>query len=195
LAIEDVPELFDFINKQYPELIQGTATKAIYNSKIFELAQILLMSFDVPGTGFNLVKESINKGYKIFYQSDLYLSYLKKQKCIEEFLVSNVNKFIQNKVFVAIDSSNQEYAGSYSVKLNLMNEDDRLYIEYDNGRLFFRNYFGKEDIRNVAKLFGGSGAHSRAGGAWTRKSFEDVINTINTYFNKRAQQKLSAFEG
>ncbi|HII30130.1 TPA: hypothetical protein HA317_03670, partial [Candidatus Woesearchaeota archaeon] len=145
LAIEDVPDLFDFIAKQYPALVQSTDLKSIYYSKNFELAQILLMSFDAPEIGFNLVKESIDTGYEVFYQSELYRLYLEKQKAIENFLSANINRFVQNKFFVAIDSSNQNYAGSYSVKLNLINKDGRLYLEHDNGRLFFRNYFGNED--------------------------------------------------
>jgi len=190
ITIEDVPDLFAFIQKQHPELIKGLDAELIYDSKIFELAQILLLSFDNPEVGFNLVKESLHKGYKIFYQSSLYSSYLEKQKSIESFLAMNIKKFVQNRFFIAIDSSNQKYPGSYSVKLNLMNKDDRVYIEYSNGRMFFRNYFGKEDVRNLAKLFNGYGAHCRSGGGFTKKSFEKVIGIINNYFNRKAQKKL-----
>jgi hypothetical protein len=102
LAIEDVPDLFDCIGKQYPELVQN---KSLYHSKIFELAQILLMSFDRPEIGFNLVKEAANKGYAVFYQSKLYKLYLEKQKAIKNFIEANKDKIIQNKFFVAIDST------------------------------------------------------------------------------------------
>jgi len=187
LAIEDVPDLFDCISKQYPELVQN---KSLYHSKIFELAQILLMSFDKPEIGFNLLKEAENKGYTVFYQTELYKLYLEKQKEIKNFLEANKDKIIQNNFFVAIDSSNQKYPGSYSVMLNLINADKRAYIEYANGRLFFRNYFGTEDVRALARLFGGSGPHGRTSSAYTKKSFIDIVKVIASHFNKKAQRSL-----
>jgi len=165
LAIEDVGDLFLEVYKNFPELISGTDPKSIYNSRIFELAQILLMAFDTPHNGFELLKKCIPKNYNILYESELYKEYIKKQEILKEFLETEKDKIIETQNFVIINSMNQKYLGSYSVRLNLINKDDRVYIEHDNGRLFFRNYFGNEDIRNLSKLFGGSGAHARVGGA------------------------------
>lgn len=193
LAIEDVMDLFENTSKTFPELISSIDTKSIYNSKIFELAQILLMAFDDPNKGLNLLKESIKENYNVLYNSELYESYLKKQKILDKFLEENKDKIIENKNFVIINSSNQPYAGSYSVKLNLNNQDNRVYIEYNNGRLFFRNYFGNEDVKKLAKLFSGGGSHSRAGGGFTKKSFIETTHLIKEYYSNRSQQTLFNF--
>ncbi|MEM1989001.1 MAG: DHH family phosphoesterase [Candidatus Woesearchaeota archaeon] len=190
LAIEDVADLFEQIAEKFPELLSSPEIKTIYNSKIFELAQILLMSFDNPEEGLELVRKSIEEGYNKIYESKFYSEYLKKQNTLSAFLNKNKSKIIEDKNFVLIDSSNQLYVGSYSVKLNLENKDKRAYIEYCNGRLFFRNYFGSEDVRALAKQFGGGGPHARTGGAFTKKSFAEVLNLIKEYFKNKAQQKL-----
>ena len=185
LAVEDNIELFKFVKKKYPELLEDTSLKAIYSSKIFELAQILLMSFDNPEEGFTILKKNIETPQNIF-KSSLYEKYRRKQKIIQKFFEEQKNRVIEHPKFVLIDTSNLEYAGSYSDYLNLKFKDKRVYIEYDNGRLFFRNYFGNEDIRNVAKLFGGGGAHRRAGGAHTRKTFNEVYELIKNYYEKKS---------
>jgi hypothetical protein len=185
LAVEDNIDLFEFVKEKFPKLLQATNLEAIYSSKIFELAQIVLMSFDNPPFGFNLVKESINKGWTFLYRSHLYDLYQSKLRALESFIENNKDKIFEHKKFVIINSSNHEYSGSYSVYLNLKRKDKKTYIEYDNGRLFFRNYFGQDDIIALAKLFNGGGAHKRAGGAYTRKSFSEVINAIRNYYEKR----------
>lgn len=193
LAITDVMDLFKYINKTIPELVSAVNIYSIYSSKIFELAQILLLAFNNPEEGFNLMNKSINMGYKIMYKSRLYREYLEKQSFLDKFLKETKNRIVKDKFFVIIDSSNQRFSGSYSVRLNLVNKDKRIYVEYDKGRLFFRNYFGDEDIRNLAKLFGGNGAHARAGGAYTRRSFEQVVKTIERFYTQSKQQKLLNF--
>ena len=185
LAIEDNIELFEFVKEKWPELLQATNLEAIYSSKIFEIAQILLMSFDNPSVGFSLIKESINKGWDAIYRSSLYRLYLSKMQLLKSFIENNKDKIFEHKKFVLIDSSNAKYSGSYSVYLNLKRKDKKTYIEYDNGRLFFRNYFGKDDVVALAKLFDGGGAHKRAGGAYTRKSFSEVLKIIKNYYEKR----------
>ena len=185
LAIEDNIELFEFVKQKYPELLEDTSLESIYSSKIFELMQILLMSFNNPKEGFTILKKSIEIGSQSIFKSSLYEQYLRKQKIIQKFFEEQRNKVIEHSKFVLIDTSNLEHAGSYSVYLNLKFKDKRVYIEYSNGRLFFRNYFGNEDIRNIAKLFGGGGAHRRAGGASTRKRFNEIYKLIKDYYEKR----------
>ncbi|HIH21917.1 MAG: hypothetical protein J4478_02495 [Candidatus Diapherotrites archaeon] len=47
-------------------------------------------------------------------------------------------------------------------------------------------------IEKVSRLFGGGGAHSRAGGAFTKKTFQEVGEQITEYFSK-PQKKLFEF--
>jgi len=184
LCVEDNIELFEFVKQKHPELLQNTSLEAIYSSKIFELAQILLMSFENPENGFKIVMESIKEGPKRIFDSYLYKLYLEKQKDIQNFFEEK-NKIIENKKFVLIDSSGMKFSGSYSVYLNLKNKDKRAYIEYNNGRLFFRNYFGDENIKDIAKLFNGSGSHKRSGGAYTRETFDEVLDILKNYFERK----------
>ncbi len=193
IAVEDITDLFEFVGKNDPELMPGLTLNEIYHSKIFELAQILLMSFDEPQIGFDLLQRAVNFGYKILYNSDLYTKYLKKQNSLNTFLQHNKDKIVETEKYVLINSSNQEYPGSYSVKLNLNNTDDRMYIEYNNGRLSFRNYFGEYDVRNLAGFFGGGGSHARSCAAYTKKSFQEVFEITKVNYSYRGQKKLSSF--
>ena len=191
LAVEDNLELFEYTKQRYPELLEGISLEAIYSSKIFELAQIILLSFDEPKKGFRILKENIDQPLKI-YETELYREYLKKQATIQNFFEEHKDRVIEHPKFVLIDTSGCKYSGSYSVYLNLKFRDERVYIEYDKGRLFFRNYFGKEDIRRIARIFGGGGVHARSGGARTRKTFQEVYQVIKGYFENR-QALLSEF--
>jgi len=184
LAIEDNLELFEFTKQEYPELLNGISLESIYSSKIFELAQIILMAFDNPEKGFRILKESIAKPLEL-YNTELYERYLKKRESIRNFFEKHKNRVVEHSKFVLIDTSGLRYSGSYSVYLNLKSKDEKVYIEYDSGRLFFRNYFGSEDVRRIAKLFGGGGAHGRSGGARTGKTFQEVYRTIRDYYENR----------
>lgn len=195
LAVEDVKDLFEFVKSQHPELIKNTDLEGIYFSKIFEIAQIILMSFNTPEELFWLLKSSIKNdmGYKEIYKSKFYEKFVEKKEKISSWLEKGDFKKREYKNFVLIDTSNLEYSGSYSVFLNLKTKDKKIYIEYDNGRLFFRSYFGDEDIRNIAKIFNGGGPHSRSGGAYTRKTFEDVYKQIKKYYERYFQRGLNDF--
>lgn len=91
LAIEDNLELFEFTKQRYLELLNGTSLESIYSSKIFELAQIILMAFDNPEKGFRVLKESIDRPLEL-YNTELYERYLKKQESIRNFFEKYKNR-------------------------------------------------------------------------------------------------------
>lgn len=190
LAVEDNLELFEFVHKTNPDLLEGTDLHSIYNSKIFEMVDILLMGFDDPDASFELAKSCIDRGPEALYDSRLYGEDLLKQKTLLKFISSKKDRIHETRDFVFMNTSGGAYPGSYSVRLNLMNEDRRVYIEYCNGRLFFRNYFGGEDVRKLAALFGGGGSHPRAGGAHTGKQPMEVLRAFEDYYKKRSQTSL-----
>ena len=192
LCIEDNIELFEFVKNQHPELINDLTMEGIYNSKIFEIAQTILMSFLVPREGYNLLKRCIvnNLDYSLVFKSEFY-SKLKEKLLKMDKELPEIKK-IEHNEFVLLDSSDREFSSSYSVFAQIKSSDKRMHIEYAKGRLFFRNYLGDKSILDLAKLFGGGGAHKRAGGAYTKKSFDEVGNIIRSYFDEN-QRSLGDF--
>ncbi len=182
IAVEGVPQLLERISLEYPELIKDTDLRSIYDSKIYELARVVLTSFERPREGFKLIQRSIEEDYGVLYGSKLYDEYLEKQEDIKSFLNSPYPQR-DSEEYILIDSTGEENPGSYGGHLNLENGDERVYVEYSDGRLYFRNFFGDKDICELAELFGGGGAHSRAGGAYTNKSFKVVEKEIRDHFN------------
>lgn len=67
LCVEDNLDLFEFLMQNSSEFINSISLEKIYSSKIFELAQTLLMSFDNPEEGFKIAEESVKRGYKTIY--------------------------------------------------------------------------------------------------------------------------------
>ncbi len=183
VAVEDTLDLFEQIRIEKPDLIKSLDIKSIYDSKIYEIAQIILTSFNFPNKAFDILKECIDfDSVCPLYDSELYDKYLEKKEVIESFFREEKDKIFNFQNFVIINSSDKEFSGSYSVFLNLKNKDDRHYIEYDNGRMFFRNFFGEKDIRETSKLFGGGGPHKRSGGAYTKQSFNVVLNKLKEFY-------------
>ena len=189
LAIEDVLDLFKVVKKQYPELINDLTLNEIYNSKIFEIAQMILVNSSEPAKAFSLLYRCAKeKDPSLIFNSELY----KKMREVQEKIKKELEKIpkFEGKKFVLFNTSSRPFAGSYSGIAQLSNNDDRIHIEYANGRLFFRNYLGKDSIMGIAKLFNGGGAHSRAGGAYTRKSFDEVKKEIENFFNQSSLENF-----
>lgn len=189
VAPEGSESLLHEAKKAFPELKLESLPK-IYHSKLFEWGQIVFMAFDDPQQGLLVCEKAIEEGPNGLYDSDLFSNYQKKQEKMKLFFENPKDRIVNGKKFTMINTSGEPYAGSYAVYWNVQQADEKMYVEYADGRLSFKQYFGIGSIFPVAALFGGGGASRRTGGGYTRKSFEEAADLVANHFGEGKQKTL-----
>ena len=64
----------------------------------------------------------------------------------------------------------------------------KIYVGYSEGLLAFRSLFFDYDVRELAKPFGGGGAHPKVAGARTKKSFRKVVSQVSENLRAAREQ-------
>ena len=185
ICIEDMTVLFSRIKEKYPGMLKGTSVRDVLNSRLFEAGNHLLLSSDTPEYSFKILEKCLAYNSLDYLLCNPCLKAKKAQRDSEIDANFKKIKTITTSDYTLMDSSNMfKYAGSYSVKANIDENSDKTYIEYHNGKLFFRNFFGKENVKKIAQRFKGEHLcpNSRTGIAFTKMDFDEVSKEIAKHY-------------
>jgi hypothetical protein len=195
ICVEDSQDLFMETQRLHPELLDSLMPEWVYYSKLFKAGEFMLLSTANTGHSQAVLKKCIqvDSAEPLLGDDALNEKYLEKRDSLERFY-ANPNtkaKVFRSRVvpLTCIDSTGFSYPGAVATHYSLTEKSPSAYAEYHGGRLFFRNYYGPQDVRTLAALFGGGGAHSRASGAHTSKTFTEVCKAIEEAMSAVRLQK------
>lgn len=193
VCYEDCNEILKNISIRYPELINNFDDRAVLKSKLFELSQILAEGGKHPDKILAFFENLNNYGltYHEIYKEPFFLEWVSKNDIIFNNVSAKKIPIAETKNFVFINSTGKDYAGSYSLFLNLLYDDDRTYLEYDSGKIYLNNFFGKCNNKEIAKIFDSHVGNERFCQAYSQKNFEKVISyVVDNFEKKNSQAKL-----
>ncbi|MBS3073574.1 hypothetical protein J4465_02155 [Candidatus Pacearchaeota archaeon] len=193
VCYEDCLEILTKISERYPELLNLENNKSILKSKLFELSQIFSEGNKNPEKILSFIENIVNYGltYHEIYKEPFFLEWVRKNDVVFNNISAKKIPITETKKFVFVNSTGKDYAGSYSLFLNLLYNDERTYIEYASGKIYLNNLFGQCQNREIAKSFDSHVGNQRFCEAYSQKNFEKMMSyVVDTFEKKNNQAKL-----
>jgi single-stranded DNA-specific DHH superfamily exonuclease len=193
LCVTDSPELYNHVRRKWPELLNSTLLKDVFSSRIYYLANALFEAcrFGRVNYSYNLVLNALGDGPSSLLE-DKFLNKLaeRRRKLCESFYYRNLQKFFYSKKapLLAVNSS-REVSSSFSLWLNLKEGSDNVFVDYCAGRVFFRCLYGKVNVAELARSYGGGGNNSRVGTGSTHLTFREFCEDCEQKLLRIVEQK------
>lgn len=198
LCVNDSPELYKYVSRKWPELVPSVVHDVLY-SKAYDCANALYeaMRVDRVSYSYNLLLRALDEENPSVVYNDVFLNKLvqRRKKLCEAFYYRNYSKFYYSDraPLVVIDSS-KLLAGAFSLWLNLKERTGKVYVDYSEGRVYFRSLFGKVAVNEIAGLYCGGGNNPRVGSGKTPLNFREFCMDYESNLLKRIEQrKISDF--
>ena len=189
-CLEDSVEMFDLIREM--GLIDRFDLESVITSKLMSLAKIVRASIALTGPEYtynslldaclaNNINKLLNQDNKLSFALEKYQEELSR---IEDFLKDKYNVYSRNGLKI-------KFCDLYFSSINFVSDicererDRAVYVAYKDGKVSFRALFAPFDVRLLAKFFGGGGANSRAAGAKTSLSYNEMIQRALGFLEQR----------
>ena len=188
-CFRDNKELFNEMKRRH--YLKNTQIEELLDSEFMKMAKMINLGISNYGPG--IIYEKIfqagmeNKPTVLSNNSRLLESYQTYEKDLAQTYKVFKERKIETDNLISFD-----FSGTNLRRISDIVEVDRqpkIYVGYSEGMLSFNSLFCDYNIRKLAGLFGGGGAHSKVGGARTQNSFIEVVRICNSYLKQEKEQK------
>jgi nanoRNase/pAp phosphatase (c-di-AMP/oligoRNAs hydrolase) len=189
-CLEDSIELFDLIKKM--GLIDRFDLESLVKSKLMSLAKLIRASISLAGPEYtydsfldacmtNDADKLLHKDSKLSSALD---NYRKELSRIESFVKDKY--IIHSRNGLKIKFCNLAFSSiNYVSDICELEKEPAIYIAYKDGKVSLRALFVQFDVRPLAKHLGGGGPNSRAAGANTSLSYNEMIQRVLGYLEQQ----------
>ncbi len=169
----------------------------LFDSDLMRCAKMINATCHKVGPDYvysKLLDASISNSFKILLEDDKmvnsYNVYVKELKKIHEYFSNNHREYPDMNLIAY--KHPKRARTSLIAEICEIDKRPSIYFGYYEGLLGFASLFYDFDVRELARLFNGSGPHPKIAGGKTKKSFDEVINLISEHFHPK-QKSLDDF--